>query len=848
MTLFPLKKYRLFLFVGLILFCFPNNAKSEEFFLEPVIQGYAVNELVPIIKVDDTFFIDIRQMAEILQFQLDIGTTIQGKFLEKDFTINMQNLPSSEYRYDNGKYYFSIAFYERLFPIKMTVDSFEMQLQISSDQNLPLAQNMQKEKRRENFVPMPAQDSFSNYQFDNRLWSAPVVDLTYQRGFAINDYNGPQEKQLNSDSYQINSGMLLGGFDAYTSIFGGTTANNTDPRARFTIGRTFLDEPKNALNLTTFEAGDVTDFNSTLFNNSGSGRGVFASSFKDLVTSADKTIDLSGPLSQGWDVELYQNDQLIGFRQNGINGQYQFSNIPVSYGLNVFKLVFYGPYGEIQTEERNYYSGTSPVKPGEFGYTINAYQKDHYLFEKNEPYINPSNKAIVDYMGYYGLNDNMTLISGLTQAPDMVTDEELNFGTAGMQLIYSGASLQYNTMYNFESAEVGHHFDVQGNVYIGDIFARYDYYGKLYSPISYYNDEYLKDTTEFRLTGYIPWMSLPYYLSYQENTTQDNEKIQEAHVRLSPNFMRYYNFTLENIWTKDQDQTSNDVVVLLQAQFDNLGIHSQARYQLDPSSYIKSFGQQVDYRWNRYTYFQANWDRDMRSEYSQASDLDRFSISAGRLFDFGGLTLALSYDTDKNAAISLTYNMSFGKVPGQYSVFTNSQTQMSERAALYAKLVDEQDKPINGTQLRVSGLQDPITTDENGEALITDIEPYQKTILSIDPKSVEDVSLVPEFESKKLVMRPGTVLPITIRFAHKGALEGYISGADNLFNYNILLTNSNGDLVASKAPEEDGSFIFDDVSFGKYKLLVTNKEKKILTERNVVLDQDFISLPEAIVI
>lgn len=154
-----------------------------------------------------------------------------------------------------------------------------------------------------------------------------------------------------------------------------------------------MDEPKNALNLTTFEAGDVTGFNSTLFNNSVSGRGAYASSFKDLVLSADKTIDINGPLSDGWQVELYQNNQLIEFRQSSIGGRYQFANVPVSYGLNTFKLVFYGPYGEILTEERNYYSGTSPVKTGEFGYVLNAYQRDRYLFEGSEPYVSSSDKT-----------------------------------------------------------------------------------------------------------------------------------------------------------------------------------------------------------------------------------------------------------------------------------------------------------------------------------------------------------------------------------------------------------------------------------------------------------------------
>lgn len=848
MQLFLVRKYKWAFLLGLLISSFPHSAHSEEYYLEPVIQGYSADEVFPVIKENGVYYIAIEQMAEILQLKLSSSNGLQGAFLGKDYNINLQSLSSSSYKYINGQYLFDLLFYEKLFDLKLEVNSFDMQLQVTSSQDLPLVQKLKSQQRRESFIPPSAPDTFANYEFDNRWWSAPVIDFTYGTNYAVQDYKGDNEQHYNNDYYQVDMGMLAGGFDTYASFFGDKEGGNYDPRARITVGRTFLDEPKNALNLTTFEAGDVTAFNSTLFNNSVGGRGAYASSFKDLVLSADKTIDINGPLSQGWDVELYLNDQLIGFRQSGINGRYQFANIPVNYGLNNFKLMFYGPYGEIQTEERKYYSGTSPVKTGEFGYTFNAYQKDHYLFEKNEPYINPSNKATLDYTGYYGINDNMTLITGLTETPNVVTDETMDLGTAGMQFIFDGASFQYNSMFNLDTDELGHHFDVQGDVFLGTIFARYDDYGGIESPISYYNDEYLDDLAEIRLSGFLPFASLPYYLSYQEGNYESGNKFQEVHFRLSPNFMQYYNFTIENIWSKDQYETSNDVVLLLQAQYDKLGLHSEVRYQTEPENYLERLSQQVDYRWNKNTYFQANWDHDCRSQYSEEKDLDTLSVSVGRLFPFGGITLSVSADTDKDAYVSLTYNMSFGKVPGSPRVFTNAQTQMSERSAIYAKAVDENNNPIKGTRLQVSGLQDPVETDENGEVLIADIEPYQKTVLSVDATSLDDLALTPEFDSKKLVLRPGTVLPLTVPFAHKGALEGAIAGKEDLFKYKIVLRDSKGQTVATKTPEPDGSFIFDDVSYGDYHLLVIDETQKELKDQSIQINKEFYVLPLSIAI
>ncbi len=720
-----------------------------------------------------------------------------------------------------------------------------MQLDIDAEQKLPLTRRLESQTLRQNIRPYPEYDSFANYQFDNRQLSMPVADLTLQHNFNVRDLHGENETRSNYSFYQLDTGMLAGGLDVYASFFGDSENKDYGPRARITAGRTFLDEPKNALNLVNFEMGDITGYNSTLFNNSANGRGVFASSFKDLVLSADKTIDISGPLSAGWEVELYLDDQLIAFRQAGINGRYSFPNIPVNYGLNRFKLVFYGPYGEIQTEERNFYSGTSPVKKGEFGYTFNAYQKDHYLLEDNEPWLNPTNKPTIDFMGYYGLNDETTLISGLSQTYNSATYDLQTFGTVGAQYIYDGASLQYNTLFDFTDANIGHHFDIQGDVKIGTIFARYDYYGEMEVPAAYYNDEFMKDIAEVRLSGNLPYLFVPYYLSYVERNSQDAEKYQELHTRLSPNFMRYYNLSIENILSKAPQGNTDYLLLLLQAQYGRLGFHSQVRTNISPESYVQSLNQQIDYRWDKNTYFQFNWDHDYRSKYSDLPDVDTFSVSAGRIFDFGGLNLGVSYDTDNNASVMLTYNLSFGKVPGESRVFTDAETKMSKQAAIYAKVVDENEKPVENTKIQISGLQEPLTTDENGGVLISDIEPYQKTVLTLDQESIEDIALVPEFDEKKLVLRPGTVYPLTIKCSHRGGLEGYLTGRANLSSYRVILTDKAGNST-SKSPEDDGSFIFENMVFGEYVLQVVTHEGVLLHKQNVDVHEAFYTLAEAI--
>ena len=57
-----------------------------------------------------------------------------------------------------------------------------------------------------------------------------------------------------------------------------------------------------------------------------------------------------GDLPEGWEVELYQNRALIGFQQSRPDGLYEFNNVPLVFGLNEFRLVFYGPQGQRREE------------------------------------------------------------------------------------------------------------------------------------------------------------------------------------------------------------------------------------------------------------------------------------------------------------------------------------------------------------------------------------------------------------------------------------------------------------------------------------------------------------------
>ncbi|MDE6571377.1 MAG: carboxypeptidase-like regulatory domain-containing protein [Alphaproteobacteria bacterium] len=814
-------------------------AVAEVLLLEPRIQGYDSDAVVHAVDMNGVYFLDIQDMAESLRFDFSADTG-RGQFLGREFQIASGDI--SGHLVLGGGDFYSIDFYEKLLPLRLGVNVLEMQLDVDSDAVLPTTRGVQNAARRRDMMAAPVADPFSNYDFDNRMFTFPIVDFIYRRTQNFNQIHRDGYSRQNGNFYQANMAMIFAGLDSQVTLFGDDYGANKlgRPGARMTVGRTMLDGADNFLNLVRFQAGDIVSAGNNLFYNGVSGRGVLFSSFKDLVVSADKTIDITGPMPAGWDAELYLNNQLIGFRQSGLDGRYEFKNIPVNYGLNDFKVVLYGPYGEVREEQRRFYSGTSPVRAGEFGYDISAQQPNRFIINDDYSLLPPSDQIVANSLFYYGISDRLTLMGGLARAQSpSELDHMAQYSTLGGQLSLNGVSVQYNANYNMDNNAIGHHIDAQGDIYVGTIFARYEHYGNTRTPVSYFLDGYLTDLFEGRLTGALPWIHVPYYVAYAHRESENGNTYREIHARLSPNFMRYYNVTLENVWRKNGDDAENYIGILAQATYGRMRANGRVQYQTVPENYLHDYGMFAEYRWDKNTYVQASWNHDCRSNYAHGADMDAFGIGIGRLFKFGGLTFNVSADTDRNLSLGLTYNISVGKIPDSARFFANAENQMMNYGTIFARATDADGRPVANVRLVAAGRESASFTDQNGTALITNMEPYQKSTLVVDETDVDDISLVPQWNMKKLVLRPGVIRPVDIVFQRLGGVEGQLTNIAPGGRYRVWVRHDDGRVARVKNADADGAFIFDGLPYGEYVIEITDGGGQLLQRRAITIDRAF---------
>jgi hypothetical protein len=115
----------------------------------------------------------------------------------------------------------------------------------------------------------------------------------------------------------------------------------------------------------------------TNINNSGATTvtGVSINNTPNTVRKASGSYTITDTTEPNWNVELYLNDILINYTQADAAGLYVFK-VPIVFGVATLTFKFYGPLGEVRTEQRtvnNPYT-VVPVKKLEYSLTTGIVQ------------------------------------------------------------------------------------------------------------------------------------------------------------------------------------------------------------------------------------------------------------------------------------------------------------------------------------------------------------------------------------------------------------------------------------------------------------------------------------------
>ncbi len=357
-------------------------------------------------------------------------------------------LTEADYAATPTEIYLRVSLIQKILPLKVEVLSDELTLKLTASEKFPVQQRLARAARRPDgsVVTGPEEPSLKIVE-PYALFSPPsfdvVLDSALQSG--VNDRAFRYDLRFGGDLLYAN----LQGFIASDEEGRATNARLLLQR-RSIEGRLF-----GPLHVRQVDIGDTFAPGLSLGPRSVGGRGVSFTTVPFERTSVFNRIDLRGELPPGFDVELYINDVLKSSTNQAVNGRYEFLDVPLSPGVNIIRIVTYGPRGERDESVQVVNVGAGLLEKGEGAMVFGIVEQDTPVFRPRSVSAFSSGGGPIAANGgwrvvagvNYGLAERLTVALGVAHTPRR-TGDSTQVGTFGLRTSLYGLATQADAAFD----------------------------------------------------------------------------------------------------------------------------------------------------------------------------------------------------------------------------------------------------------------------------------------------------------------------------------------------------------------------------------------------------------------
>lgn len=833
----------------------PQDILSEENILivEVKIGKYQFDSAIEIYQSRDRFFVPLTTLVEILEFPIDVDVEekeAKGWFIaeSRSFSLSIDRkeaiisgkileVPEGAAIANNDDIYVDSTYLEQWFPLKVSLDFSSLSLIIEPKEKLPFELKKEREllrqkslrSRQEKEVDYPV--IYTPYH----PYSIPVTDI--QIGYEY-DNNVRRENNI---AYSLLSRGDLAYLESELFLSGNT--NQSLQTARLSTGRR-NDEGGllGALDATEFRIGDINGVNVPFVTNSSLGRGMRVTNRNLDRPDQFDTTNFIGNAPPNWEVEIYRNNILVDFQTVGSNGRYEFFNVPVLYGNNSFRIVQYGPEGQIRESTVTRNIGASLLQKGSFAYQLSADERSYSLFgvdEQNRTIQHNRNMRFVS-TAEYGLNEYLTLGSGFISTP--LNDRQLHqYQTAIARFSLGRVLAEANLAYDYKDQGKLYSINATTSLYDVSVNAKYSHYNNFSSEVvEPLTSQQRISVAELRLNGRIDKRSyLPSPISYTFsglNEVYENNISQQTFTNRTSltllnlgfsNFLQHVESTNnQNVTT----QTTGEFSV--RGRYDDIILRMNSNYTLAPEETFNFISFTAQKRLSE----KANGQVDIRKNFGENSDTTTLGLTYNRLFDKYQLSFSTSADDEGNMNLATRLSFALGYDTQSNQAFMRNQNASSGGTILAHSYLDNNDdgtfndgdETLEGTGYFYNNRSiKPKTT--NNSQVITQVQPYSDSIIRVDQTTLEDPFLSPNSEGYKIYTRPGAITPIEFAFVPTTEIDGMLYlenfsfNPKGLANIPMELVNIENGKTITTISEFDGFFLFKKVRSGTYEIRIAKE-------------------------
>lgn len=816
--------------------------------LQPKIKQLPPSDIfIEALQINGVVYLPLKDMSALLEFDIKCNPasgTAAGTFMmparafsldaaNKEVSIDGQKIPmlKDELIIKNDQIYVSVDAFEKWFGVKSEILRQAMILKLNSLDPLPVEARIERHNIWDKLLAVNgAENNAQDYvkiQNPYQLAAWPSVDVNLSSSIQHAGTSGIQ----NTNNFSILSGGDLG---YMTTSFLMTGSSPTEINTmRLTSGRSDPDaDLLGGMHATSFAFGDIESPAMDNVTNDPNGRGVTVSNRPLNASSGFDTHTFVGNAVPGWEVELYQNKTLLAFQTIGADGRYVFTDIPLLYGNNDFRIVLYGPQGQTEERTETILVGDSMVKENKLEYSLSANQRDKGILDSlttGQSLPTASSDARLVSEMRYGINKNFTAGLGLAQTtvPEAPGENvEHRYVSTNIDAALGGAFVDLNAVRDLQDGWMA---GVTGLTSIDDISVRMRYrqfnnfVSETENPVTgqHKSDALIATNGQFYL---------PLIQDFNQGWKIERETFvaQVPKITYSSTFAKTFwgtSFSNTFSYIKSTD-TQTQGTMGWQTHFGPVLLRAEGLYEMTPALQIQDAALTAQYRIDKDLTAQTKIDNQLMNEKVA-------TLSQSLSWNFDTCQLSLNGDIDSRLGYALGVSLSFSMARDPSRGQWHMQRQGAANAGSisthifqddnYNGMFDEGEKTVADAKPRINNL--PLPDSSQDGSFISPIPAYEPTNISVDPASLKDPMLSPGSAGYRVMTRPGDVVSLNLPVISTSEVDGIIVSENEsgvyapLANIVVQMADEKGK-VKRVVSEAEGYFIFEKVRPGAYTLSV----------------------------
>lgn len=788
---------------------------------------------------EQQIYMSLRDAISVLDFPITYDAETQNfsgwsvrenNVFELDKAAGVVRSNGTEYRIGSNvlvkddDLYFPAGSYESWFNLQLAPDIGVQALRLDANPPLPIMERIARRqfKGRNNsrsVATLPrTEDGYG-------LLSVPQVDVNTRTS-----YRNPANSE-STRSHNLN--IRTSGEFAYGTLNTSVSADDTNQVTNARV--TYMQESAHpellgGLEARRFEIGDVQPTRLPITGSAPPETGVRITNIDPLVRQSSPSTQISGYIFPGWDVELYRENSLLSFSETDEDGYYSFDNVRLFSSRNFFRVVAYGPQGEVREENVNVpYDSTREAEDGNiYDVTVSFQNRQFYnKFDSTDP-----DKDTPHFVGFFEtpLTASTALRLGARYREEK--GESKAYASAGLSTAVGGALLNASVATD-EDAELASEFVLTRQ--FGPHNARAD----LELATDGYDPGQSGNPVQTLLNRYTVEGPIPFNIGDRPRYSASLNYAEKSNG--SDNYGGNFNFNTtykrlgfnQSLIYTDGNQFDNGALVntgtSVTGTVGKNTYRARSNYQLKPDNELDSLF--------------ASWRRRISPELESQlevgqfleTDITRLSGQLNWRPKHATISPRFSYDSEGNAEGTINTRFGLTRVPESGDIIM-SRDFVTGTGSINAfvfldkngnKVFDGGDEPIENARVLTPQNGGGADTSESGVAFISQLRPNIITDVYIEQASLDDPYWIAAAEGVSVMPRTGTNVRVEIPIHVSGEIDGtvYAKKPDGssaaLRNVFLRLHSEDGKIEQKTKTGPDGFYLFSLVPPGRYALSIS---------------------------